>query len=345
MRLVVPKTFEPVANVQVKIRSGAREIDARSDSQGIVRSSTPLDRLAIVTLRFGGKDIARMPVPVLGERVSCEDKVGAETDEETAQELRREQWESRIVRDLVLVDQRIGELQFELGTSLEAAKKHAAETIALIDAETNDLRAEERELDRIAPGSTKRGVADLGGLVQRKTRLQAATLAFDNAIAERDASTQRRKEAMALATRAALLESQSKFDDAIVLYDQALAKSPELTKVREAADALKKGWALHGNDHEQARKFIVSTWPRLSVDELANDLVRAERALEVCRNVGDKLTPRSFRATSEGHLAKILAAIAPLRRSVSPDAQTQVRTLSQTGEEIRRLVATIKDER
>jgi tetratricopeptide (TPR) repeat protein len=328
LRLVADlKTLEPVSGVQTKIRSAGREVDVESDAQGLVRSKVALDRLAIVTFRSGGKDIARVPVPLLGDRPVCPLRVGADTDEETAHELRREQWSARILRDLALVDQRIGELQFELNRSLEDAKAHAQQTIALIDAEVKDLRREQRELERIAPApaAMKRGEADLGRLAQQRPRLEETIRGFDQAIAEREASGQRRKEAIALAQRASLFESQARFDEALVLYDQALARSPDLKKVRKHAEALRSRWALHGKEHEQARKFIVETWPRLAAEDIPTHLVLAEQALETCRKVGDKLTPRRFTAANGELRKKIVDITEPLRRSRSPEARDQIR--------------------
>ena len=337
LRLVEPKTLEPVSGVQAKIRAAGREVDVESDAQGMVRSKVALDRLAIVTFRSGGKDIARVPVPLVGDRPNCPLTVGADTDEETAHEVRREQWSARIVRDLALVDQRIGELPFELGRSLEEAKRHAQQTIALIDAEVKDLRTEQRELERIAPTSMKRGEADLARLAEQRSRLEETIRGFDQAIAEREASDQRRKESIALAQRAALFESQARFDEALVLYDQALAKSPELKKVREHVETLRAGWALRGNEHEQARKFLVEIWPRLAAEEVPAHLVVAEQALETCRKVGDKLTPRRFTATSGEQLKKIVDVMEPLRRSLSPEARDQLPMWKETVAKLRRL--------
>jgi tetratricopeptide (TPR) repeat protein len=153
---------------------------------------------------------------------------------------------------------------------------------------------------------------------------------FDLAIAEREASDQRRKEALALAQRAALLEDQARFDEALFLFDQALAKSPELKKVRDRADALRAGWALQGKEHEQARKFIVEIWPQLAVQEIPTHLRVAQQALETCRKVGDKLTPRRFLSDSGGHLKKIADVTEPLRRSGTPEARDQLRMWAQT---------------
>ena len=334
LRLVADlKSLEPVtvAGLQAKIRSAGREVDGEFDAQGLVRSKASLDRLAIVTFRFGGKDIARVPVPLLGDRPVCPLSVGADSDEETAHERRREQWSSRILRDLGLVDQRIGDLQLELNRSLENAKAHAKLTIDLIDSEAKDLRTEQRELERIAPApaAMKRGEADLGRLAQRRLRLEETIRGFDQAITERDASNQRRKEAIALAQRASLFENQAHFDEALALYDQALAKSPDLKKYRQHADALRAGWALHGKEHEQARKFIVETWPRLAAEEIQTHLVLAEQALETCRKVGDKLTPRRFTAANVELRKKIVDVTEPLRRSRSPEAREQIRIWTQ----------------
>jgi tetratricopeptide (TPR) repeat protein len=337
LRLVERETRQPATGVQAKIRSAGREVDVESDAQGLVRSRTPLDRLAIVTLRSGGKDIARVPVPLLGDRPVCELRIGAESDEETAHEVRREQWSARIIRDLALVEQRIGELPFELGRSLEDAKRHANETIKLIDSEVKDMRAEERALERVAPGTTKRGDADLARFAEQRARLVETIRGFDQAIAEREASDQRKKEAIALAQRANLFAGQARFDEALVLYDQALAKGPELKKVRDLADALRAGWELHGEDHKQSRKFLVETWPRLSAEEIPTHLGLAEQALETCRKVGDKLTPRCFVAANVEHRKKIVELTEALRRSQQPEAGDQLRMWRETVAKLRRL--------
>ena len=330
LRLVAPKTLEPVSGIQATIRSAGSKVEKESDAQGLLRSGTPLDRLAIVTLRSGGKDFARVPVPLVGDRPVCEVRVGAESEDETAREFRLERWAARIVRDLALVEQRFGELPFEVSRSLEDAKTHAQQTIALIDAEVKDLRTEQRELERILPGRTKRGEADLARLAQQQARFVETIRSFDLAIAEREAGDQRRKEAIALAQRAKLFVSQARFDEALALYDQALAKSPELKKVRDRADALRAGWALHGKEHEQARKFIVEIWPQLAVQEIPTHLRVAQQALETCRKVGDKLTPRRFLSDSGGHLKKIADVTEPLRRSGTPEARDQLRMWAET---------------
>jgi tetratricopeptide (TPR) repeat protein len=337
LELRVVEQNTPADGVVAKIQSGGRELKCSIDAQGMIRSQMPLDRLAIVTLSRGGKDFARLPVALVGDRPVCEVRVGAESDEETAREFQLERWQARIVRDIALVEQRFGDLSFELGKSLESARAHAQQTIALINAETKDLRTEQHELDRILPGRTKRGEADLVRLVRQRTRFEDTIRSFDQAIAEREASDQRRKEALDLDQRAQLLENQARFDEALVLYDQALAKCPELKKVRARADALRAGWALHGDDHKQARRFIVETWPRLAVDEIPTHLVLAEQALEMCRKVGDKLTPRRFVAASIEHLKKIADAAEPLRRAGTREAAAQLMMWTQTVVTINRL--------
>jgi tetratricopeptide (TPR) repeat protein len=340
LRLVEPRTREPVSGVQATIRAeGGEVVTAVSDAQGLLRSKGPLNRLAIVTLRSAGKDVAKFPVPLVGDRPICPVRIGTEGEQETALELRRELWSDRIVRDLGLVDQRGNELQIELGKSLEDARKYAQQTIALIDAELKDLRAERNELDRIAAGSTKRGDADLARLAAERTRLEASIRGLDQAIVERAAAEQRVKEAIALVQRARLLENQARFDEALVLYDQALAKAPELAKKEKPhVDALRADWAIRGEAHEQARKFLVETWPRLSVEEIPTRLVLAEKALETCRKVGDKLTPLRFVAASGEHLPKILAVRDSLKRSSSPDAPAQLSAWTETIKTLGRLV-------
>jgi hypothetical protein len=62
------------------------------------------------------------------------------------------------------------------------------------------------------------------------------------------------------------------------------------------------------------------------VEEIPNYLVPAEQALETCRKVGDKLTPRRFIAATREHLAKRPPTANDLRRAWN-EAMTTLRRL------------------
>ncbi len=142
-----------------------------------------------------------------------------------------------------------------------------------------------------------------------------------------------------LLERARLLEGEAEFDQAIALYDKFLVASPDQPKVKEHLDRLKAAWATKSSQHKEARYFLVGTWPKVEVAELAANLAKAHAALAVCKDAQDRLTPLNVMQADVLHAANLKKLLDTLKRQDNADNRAQLKALIPVSESLRRLHA------
>jgi hypothetical protein len=181
----------------------------------------------------------------------------------------------------------------------------------------------------------REGEQRLGELRERRAELQRFIARIEEVVKEAQSETT--LALTKLLERARLLEQDADFDQAIALYEQVLLAAPEQTKVKAQLDKLKAAWLPKNEKHAQARSFLLQTWPRFDVVELTAQLPMAEKALTVCRDAGDRLTPLKVLQANTAHVAQLKKRLDALRRQDSEDSRNQSKTLAQVAEGLRRL--------
>src|SRR5262249_25641595 len=78
---------------------------------------------------------------------------------------------------------------------------------------------------------------------------------------------------------------------------------PQLPKHLER---LKREWESKSPEHKAARAFIYEKWPKpKDPAQLKAELEQARKAFDVCRSVGDRLTPQKLILAMKGHVDKL----------------------------------------
>jgi tetratricopeptide (TPR) repeat protein len=345
LQVIDRDTSQPLSGFRVNIKGGVRrDIELVTDPSGMVVASEKVDRLARVTISVGGKSLVQFPAPIIDDRVLvCEISTQPDAENLARLEVRRQQLIVRILGTLHVVDQRFSELGILLGQSYEESLEYAKRTLAFLDSEIAYIRDERAEIKQIdakrkssspAHDDADKGLkrlkdlrGDVGDLIARITQN----------IAERDRQTEKQNKAAKLVEQAALLESQAQFDEAIEVYQAAVQLVPNEPKVAKRLESLRADWALKGDPHKQARKFVLETWPKVDVQVVKEHLAGAQKALDECRDAGDRLTPRRFLMTTGEHLAKISRIVETLKQSRSIDDRQRLKAWQETVETLRRL--------
>ncbi len=344
LQVIDRESSQPLAGIVVKIGGGKRDIDLVTDAAGIAVSREKIEGLALVKLYRGATALAQFPLAIVDDRtIVCAVSAQPQADDHASLDVRRQQLVKRILETLQVVDQRFGEQRILLGQSLEASVDHARLTLALLDGEIAYVRGERDEIKQIAkkqnPSKQRHEEGDKGlaRLTQLRGVVSESIGRIRQGIADRDVQTEKQKMAVKLVEQASLLESQAQYDEAIDNYQKAAALLPEPGKVGERLTILRAGWEIKNDAHRQARKFVVETWPKIDVAVIKEHLVGAQKALDVCRDVGDRLTPRRFLMANVDHLANISQVVEKLKRSRTAEDQQRVKGWRQIVETLREL--------
>jgi len=257
-------------------------------------------------------------------------------------ELQRRRWIKQLYDRLRV----LGEFRKELNTLLEK-KDHQA---ALDTARTglagleDELQGFEAELSRLTqaaravklePAVLSEGKARLKELSARRDELKAA---IDNLTRVLD-DEPRVQEAVKLVNVARSLRDGADFDQALVKYQEALAKKIPLPGVQEEFEKLQQAWALKGKDHEAARRFIYRVWPTLdSPIRLQEQLDEARKAFQVCKSKGDKLSPVMHIKSTVDHISKLTSELDSLQQLATEDSRKKAESILKLVEELKKLL-------
>jgi tetratricopeptide (TPR) repeat protein len=340
LRLIDDDQFQPLAGVQVHVwRPGsakAAELTTNQSGLAVTRESYP--HFALV--RVLGS--AQFPVEITSDRiVVCRLKMQPDSEVLAPLLLRKDQWLRRILDDLRLASERVGDLNSQLSSrSLDKALEAARTGLESMVSEINYLTVERDDILRQASAKAaqmdlRQGEIALESLRRKKQDLERFVSRIESV----------RKEATSAATlglakmleRARLFEEQADFDQAIDLYKKVLEASPDQPKVKDHLAKLRTDWALKNARHAEARAFLTKVWPGLAVHELAKNLDKAKEALSTCRDAHDHLTPLKVVQSNAIHAAHLQKQLQALKNQTNADNPAQARQIVQVIDGLRRL--------
>jgi tetratricopeptide (TPR) repeat protein len=344
LRLVDDKTGGPIDGVEVQVRRAdfidQGEVEKHVPRNGLVVSNEVYDRAAFVRVMVGDVQKAQVPVLLLDEQpVVCRLGAIADSQAESRARLgdRRDFWVRRILEALDVANERVRELNRQRSSDPEntlalARAKHKALTDDLtnLNLERDELRKADAKLD-LGDGERL-----LGALKKRGDELQSYIEGLDRALKE--AKGERAQKLKADYAKARLLETQAEYQQALDIYNAILKDNPQETNVRDDRNRLAKAWQLHGPAHEQARKFIYETWPKLDLVGLQAEMKKAGEALAACKKAGDRLTPRKMLQASVTHAANLKKRLETVQRLDSEEGRAEAKRLVQVGQEFRSLL-------
>ncbi|MEI7686339.1 MAG: hypothetical protein WCL32_15070 [Planctomycetota bacterium] len=345
MQVIDQETSQPLAGLTVRVEGGVpRPIDLTTDAAGVAATPGNVAHLALVKVSQGTTVIAQFPAPIVDDRpLVCAVSARPEAEDLTSLDIRRQQLFVRMLGTRQVIDQRLGVQRVLLGQSLEKALEHAYATLVFLDREIADIRHEREEIrhlagkratSKVAPEEGEKGLARL---TQLRAQVSESTERIAESIAQRNEQTEKQKIAVKLVEQGTILESQAQFDEAIAHFEKASVLVPEWEKLQERLKSLRKSWAIQSEDHRQARRYIVETWPKVEVSALKEQLGVVEKALEACRDADDRLTPLRFLNANAEHLAHIAKVTDKLKAARTADDRVQLKAWQETMNALRRI--------
>jgi hypothetical protein len=353
LRLIDAKTFAPLDGLQVHVsRAGFGNAPAEltTGADGTVTTREACPGVAFVQVLSGKKVKVQLPLAIVDDRtVVCPVSIDEEAADHDRVALRHERWLRRLYEELRLADERVTRLNGLLEKSSVDALSEARAGFQVLVTEVAGLTAEGDELRRAAAKEAS-GTLDLAEgeqrlreLRERREQLVQFVRRLDAVIQE--AQGEKAKALRTLLERAALLESQADFDEAIRLYQKVVAENPEQARasVRPRLEDLERKWKLQGPEHDKARKFIYGSWPKkLDTAALKASLPEAWQALRTCQKAGDQLAPQKVLPADLAHAGRLKDRLEVLRRTPGrEDSRAETKLILALAEDLRRLHAEV----
>jgi tetratricopeptide (TPR) repeat protein len=346
----------PPSGLQVRISpDGFRPTDPARD-QGAIRNGVfdtthAYDRIAFALVTSGEQKVAQVPVPVIDDRVTAVRVVpaaGGEARQQLEMDARNvHQRLLDIIHRLQVQNRRVGQA---------ADQQRHAEALAdvkrgldVLDGDLNVLAGElarlRRDTGRVE--SNAGPLLEQGDLYMREIRKRRDTLLqwqddLAKAVKEEKDQEPLRDSYLALLRRAAALQEEAEFGEAIKVYKEILDKHGERVDVRKKLDDLEAAWKIKTPEQGQARAFAYGPWARVkTAEDVRTNLPKAREALEACKQAGDRLTALKLFLAATAAADVMVKAVEELEKSESDIDRTV--NLAQAQKVTEELQAFIKD--
>jgi tetratricopeptide (TPR) repeat protein len=350
LRLVEEQTRRPLAGVPVRIsRSdfGVAAWEGTTDYRGWVTPPGTYPGLAFVQVLNGQQVRAQIPILLVDDRpVLCPVSLPEQALDEGRLELSRDRWRQRLYEELHLAQQRLTTLNSLLSRNPQEALHQARQGAARLARALDDLTAEAADLQQAA---RKHGLP-LFDLREEENRLhelrhcrqQLEEFAQRLERVLQEAQGEKTRALRTLLEKARLLEKQADFEHALALYRQVIQEGPaflDLKPVQAHLDELEQGWRLRNPAHRAARDFIYQEWGKEHSPAALRDLLpRAWKALQVCQQAGDRLSPQKLLLADLEHARRLQQHLTQLRQQpASPKLRKEIRLLADLAAELEQL--------
>jgi hypothetical protein len=320
LRLVRDQPTDPGLAVTLEFRSGAFEGDPLAtvpadETRDVETGAHKFSRLAYVTVRGGEGVRARVPVPILDDRL-----VVLPVPATSGADNRLRYTVNACLRDIAesYLDQAA---LFKSINELSKRPKERARAIerarAALARASADYRRLSTELDNL---QGKKGLSDSErGRVERARKgldqLKVGERELREHLADlvkidKEENDPARREYLEQVKQAQLLVKQAEIEKAVALYEKLKASPHATAELKKYAATLKASWEPKSAEHRQARAFVYHVWPALDTPGLDARLPEATKHLEVLRKVGDRYGLLKFR---DGTLAQVVRLTTELR--------------------------------
>ncbi len=172
-----------------------------------------------------------------------------------------------------------------------------------------------------------------------QAELQNYVTELDDIIVKQKNDT-KRKDLLTMIQRGRLLIKQAEFEEAIKVYEEAVARGGDTGTLKKELDDLKQAWEPKSEEHRKARAFLYDVWPKLDTARKMKDRMNeAKRAFEACREAKDKLTPHKLLLANVALDARLNKQFSGLRPTESEDDRRIVKVIEQVGHDLETLHA------
>jgi hypothetical protein len=302
------------------------------------------DRVAFVTVHYGGEPRAEIPVVLLDDQPVTVPVTLLEKDDAGVAELNKRLWRRSVLYSYAEQSMAFTELSAKKDTPRAKLIEMAREAAKRSEEDLARLRAERGEV--YGKNLTDADKRDLAQADQRLKAIEAGVAELNRYVArqeqidkeEKDPKNQRVLEQL---ERGKLLEKDGELGKAIALYEEILQDGFKSEELEQRVKKLRELWEPKSPEHRKARDFIYHTWPTLDTAGLQSQMEEARKALAVCRQVGDTVGPQKLYKGIQTHAARLLKEAEGLRDVNEEDAK-QLKVIKDLGAELTRLETEIK---
>jgi hypothetical protein len=351
LRLVSDKG-QPHEGVRIEVaRTGlnsARENKGLTNRDGMVDTKTDYDKLALVWVIHNGVARARIPVPLLDDRVTVlRAPLEAGSEDQVSLRIRRRSLNDLINGLLLVVNQVLRDINdlIREGKHPDALAR-AREGIRLIERGLPELRRElaglRGEIVRMLPPEQRERLLDDSGLKQLEAalgNLQSFVATQEELIQEQGKQQKLQAEILNLINQARLARDQADYPEAIELYGQAIAKAGgKHAKLEQELAALRAAWRkVGGPEHQKAREFLFGVWAKVeSAEQIKEHLDEVRKQVAICQKEGDLLGLNKFLVLYPQH-AKRLEQLLVNQRRDTEEGFKRYETFDAVAEELVKL--------
>ncbi len=335
----------PITSNLVNVRIHSERFPDRANDgddmqmiNGIFYSKKRYNQLACIRVSLGEKLVAQIPIELLEDSVNTRQlRLEANADQKARiDQLRRDllyqivdlrRLQNGVFRELIAMET-AGERQ----DALQRGKlSYASLEIESNLAKEEFTRLQQKLIQEKTPGNP---LADcdqhLQLLLKGQQDLKKHLEDLETIIkADNDPSiVAKRKKIQEDVRQAELLLQQGEFEKALAKYKEIIAEVEDNAgkeKFQKIYDQIQESWKVKDEEHQQARKFFLEVWPKLStLVEIETNLPLAKKSFAKCKAVKDRLTLIRFIQTAPEVLAKATEEITRLSESTEEDGQTKL---------------------
>jgi hypothetical protein len=315
-----------------------------SRSDGLVVTDQTFTNVAYVSVLSGVR--ARFPVAIVDqETITCRLVTNPEADAREQLRQRRDRWIRRMDDLAAAAEDRRKLLEEQLKQARAEALASARTALKALSEDIDSLQLERNQLAEAAAGAGKKGLElDQGDQRLEELRHSRDVLAQIAGSLQRilaEENSEKTKTLRSLLQRGRLLEARAEYEEAIKLYKQVLAESPDQPKVKSYLANLEQTWEIKNNPtHQAARDFVYRQWSQpLDTAGLKAALPRARNSLETFKKAGDRLSARKLALANLVHAPALEKRLAVLRQRPGEDSTNETRLIRQLAQDLARLSA------
>jgi hypothetical protein len=318
------------------------------------RPERAFNNLAYARVWSGAFMVARVPVPLIDERVIVCDQVKLVPGGEavSALLLEREGCMLRLNECLaVLINSVKGLTKLQERSNRDALVKAQA-LYREIDGDVGEIRerlgrlkADVQGLPEVARFSLADCDERLDALVRGQEKLANHVKELEEVVKQSDSPdiSDKRRKAEELLSQARLSFAQADYDRGIALYKQMLELGDD-PKHRQFLENLESQWKVRDADHGKARAFLYDTWPKaLTAAEMHAQIGQAETSFRKCREVGDKLSPRKLEQTFPEQITKLAEEVKAAEAGKEEEREAKLKVIADVTGKITKLSQEVTD--
>jgi tetratricopeptide (TPR) repeat protein len=348
------KTGEPLSGCVVKVSAPGdpakgQEKDYATLADGYVNTLQPYRHVAIVRVELNNRPLTGpIPIEIVDDQtVVCFVSVDPGAEKRGQLDLDKARWRRRLGDSVGIQDTLFRELNAVAQKSVPLALERAQKGLASLKTE---IIQRTLELDNLKQAAASLGLGaelDVADGLKLLQELQAQNGELEKYIKNLDDNIQRendpkRQAWRAMVERARLLMAQKEFGQALQLYEKVLEEGADNEELPALVAELRKAWEIKSPEHEQARKFIYETWPKLAkAADLKANLEEARKAFETCRAAGDTLSPQKFLKASEAHVGMLAKELEEVGPGNNEDARRAAETIEEVSKDLGKLIVDV----